>query len=144
MLDLSFDMDSWARGDWDEDFDWSIHEWQQAKAGDRFFLLYKNNRGSGGIIASGYLSSEPSKGNDWAQQGREVYYAKLDFEFVFHPKRTKILSIKELEIKFPQINWQGGHSGEVLDDTITDELEKMWMDHIVKHIKAFEPRAIRK
>ena len=39
MERLDNDMSEWAEGYWADDFDWSVHEWQRARKGDRFFMV---------------------------------------------------------------------------------------------------------
>ena len=80
---LDSDMEEWAGGYWSDDFDWSIHEWQSAHKGDRFFML-RVGEGNTGLFAAGRFTTEPYKSDDWSGKGREVYYMGMEFETIFH------------------------------------------------------------
>ncbi len=142
MNRLDYDMEDWAKGYWDDDFDWSVHEWQKARKGDRFFMV-RVGEGNTGIFAAGRFSSNPVLGEDWSGQGREVYYMQMDFEAVFHPNRTAIISTRELEKELPAINWRGGHSGEMVDVETADRLELMWRDFIGRNKSLYLHRAVK-
>ena len=142
MQRLDSDMEDWASGYWSKDFDWSIHEWQKARMGDRFFMVRVGD-GNTGIFAAGRFTTEPYKGKDWADKGRETYYMQMDFEAVFHPERTGIITTEELERELPDIDWSKGHSGELVDNETADKLELMWRDHIGRNKAMYLPRAVR-
>lgn len=139
---LNNDMEEWAKGYWDYDFDWSVYEWQKARNGDRFFMV-RVGEGNTGIFAAGRFTSDPTQGNDWAGKGRDVYYMQMEFEAIFHPERTDIITTKELERELPNINWQKGHSGELVDNETADKLELMWRDHIGRNKSIYLPRAVK-
>ena len=94
MEHLDNDMAEWADNWWDNDFDWSVYESQKAHEGDRFFMV-RVGEGNTGVFAAGRFTSEPYKSEDWSGKGREVYYMKMEFEAVFHPGRTAIISTLE-------------------------------------------------
>ena len=142
MARLDQDLEAWASGYWDEDFDWSIHEWQQARKGDRFFLV-RVGEGNTGIFAAGRFTSDPTLGEDWSGKGREVYYMQMTFEAVFHPERTEIISTEELERELPHLDWRKGHSGEMVDHETADRLELMWRDFIGRNKAIYLPRAAK-
>ena len=142
MQRLDSDMEDWASGYWSKDFDWSIHEWQKARMGDRFFMV-RVGEGNTGIFAAGRFTTEPYKGKDLADKGRETYYMQMDFEAVFHPERTGIITTEELERELPDIDWSKGHSGELVDNETADKLELMWRDHIGRNKSMYLPRAVR-
>ncbi len=142
MARLDRDLEEWASGYWDEDFDWSIHEWQQARKGDRFFLM-RVGEGNTGIFAAGRFTSDPTPGEDWSGKGREVYYMQMTFEAVFHPERTEIISTEELERELPHLDWRKGHSGEMVDHETADRLELMWRDFIGRNKAIYLPRAAK-
>ena len=142
MQRLDSDMEDWASGYWSKDFDWSIHEWQKARMGDRFFMV-RVGEGNTGIFAAGRFTTEPYRGKDWADKGRETYYMQMDFEAVFHPERTGIITTEELERELPDIDWSKGHSGELVDNETADKLELMWRDHIGRNKSMYLPRAVK-
>ncbi len=143
MARLDSDMEDWAKGYWNEDdFDWSIYEWQRAHRGDRFFMVRVGD-GNTGIMAAGRFTSEPYKGEDWSGKGREVYYMQMEFEAVFHPERADIIGTEELERELPDIDWRKGHSGQMLNKESAERLELMWRDYIGRNKALYMPRAVK-
>lgn len=130
--------EEWAEED---DFDWSVYEWKKAQKGDRFFMV-RVGEGKTGIFAAGYFTSDPYKSDDWSGKGREVYYMRMGFEAIFHPERTDIITIEELQRELPDINWEKGHSGELLTPNDAARLEQIWEEHLEKHMDDFKPRAV--
>ena len=142
MERLDNDMAEWADNWWDNDFDWSVYEWQKAHEGDRFFMV-RVGEGNTGVFAAGRFTSEPYKSEDWSGKGREVYYMKMEFEAVFHPERTAIISTEELEHELPHLDWQKGHSGQMLNIDDAVKLELMWRDFVGQNKTIFLPRAVK-
>lgn len=142
MARLDGDMEEWAKGYWDCDFDWSINEHQRARKGDRFFML-RVGEGNTGLFAAGRFLSNPERGEDWSGQGREVYYMQMDFEAVFHPERSEIITTEELEREIESIDWRGGHTSEIVDADTADRLELMWRDFIGRNKSLYLHRAAR-
>ncbi len=143
MARLDSDMEDWAKGYWNEDdFDWSIYEWQRAHRGDRFFMVRVGD-GNTGIMAAGRFTSEPYKGEDWSGKGREVYYMQMEFEAVFHPERADIIGTEELERELPDIDWRKGDSGQMLNKESAERLELMWRDYIGRNKALYMPRAVK-
>ena len=62
MERLDNDMNEWAEGYWADDFDWSVHEWQRARKGDRFFMV-RVGEGNTGLFAAGRFTSNPTLGD---------------------------------------------------------------------------------
>ena len=112
------------------DFNWSVWDWKQAHAGDRFFMVRVGEEGKGGkgngIVMSGYLTSEPYRGRDWSGKGREVYYMDLQPDYLFDTEKVRTLTDEFLMESFPQFDWTGGHSGRVLDTETAALLEECW------------------
>ena len=48
----------------DDDFNWSVWEYEKAKEGDKFFMV-KVGPGTNGIVMAGKFTSEPYKDEDW-------------------------------------------------------------------------------
>ncbi len=142
MERLDDDMLEWAEGYWADDFDWSVYEWQKAHKGDRFFMV-RVGEGRTGVFAAGRFTSEPFKGEDWAGKGREVYYMQMEFEAVFHPERSEIISTEMLERELPHLDWQKGHSGQMLEAEDAVRLELMWRDWVGSNKSLYLPRAVK-
>lgn len=142
MERLDEDMTDWANGEWCDDFDWSVHDWQKARKGDRFFML-RVGEGNTGVFAAGRFTSDPFLGDDWSGKGREVHYMTMEFETVFHPERAEIITTEELRAELPEINWSGGHSGVMLDAESAERLELMWRDYVGRNKSLYLPRAVK-
>lgn len=142
MERLDEDMTDWANGEWSDDFDWSVHDWQKARKGDRFFML-RVGEGNTGVFAAGRFTSDPFLGDDWSGKGREVHYMTMEFETVFHPERAEIITTEELRAELPEIDWSGGHSGVMLDAESAERLELMWRDYVGRNKSLYLPRAVK-
>lgn len=112
------------------DFNWSVWEWKNTHAGDRFFLVRVGEEGQhgkgNGIVMSGYINSEPYRGTDWSGKGREVYYVDLQPEFMFDTEKVTTLTDDVLTEAIPEFDWTGGHSGRVLPEKDAQLLEDRW------------------
>lgn len=137
MANLDSDMSVWAEGYWSDDFDWSIHEWQSARRGDRFYMV-RVGEGNTGLFAAGRFASDPFVCDDG-----EVRYVQLEFETVFHPERAEIISTAELERELSHLDWRGGTSGEMLIKEDAVRLELMWRDYVGQNKSLYLPRAVR-
>lgn len=142
MERLDEDMTDWANGEWCDDFDWSVHDWQKARKGDRFFML-RVGEGNTGVFAAGRFTSDPFLGDDWSGKGRAVHYMTMEFETVFHPERAEIITTEELRAELPEIDWSGGHSGVMLDAESAERLELMWRDYVGRNKSLYLPRAVK-
>lgn len=142
MERLDNDMAEWSDGYWSDDFDWSVYEWQRAHKGDRFFMV-RVGEGKTGLFAAGRFTSEPFKDEDWSGRGRDVYYMRMEFETVFHPERSEIISTDYLERELPNLDWREGHSGEMLNAEDADRLELLWRDYIGSNKSLYLPRAVK-
>ena len=142
MQRLDDDIAEWSDGYWPESFDWSIHEWEKAHAGDRFFMV-RVGEGNTGVFAAGRFISEPYQGEDWSGKDREVHYMAMEFEAVFHPERADIITTEELERELPNLNWRTGHSGEQLNMEDAEHLELMWRDFVGRNKVLYLPRAVK-
>lgn len=142
MERLDEDMTDWANGEWCDDFYWSVHDWQKARKGDRFFML-RVGEGNTGVFAAGRFTSDPFLGDDWSGKGREVHYMTMEFETVFHPERAEIITTEELRAELPEIDWSGGHSGVMLDAESAERLELMWRDYVGRNKSLYLPRAVK-
>lgn len=142
MERLDEDMTDWANGEWCDDFDWSVHDWQKARKGDRFFML-RVGEGNTGVFAAGRFTSDPFLGDDWSGKGREVHYMTMEFETVFHPERAEIITTEELRAELPEIDWSGDHSGVMLDAESAERLELMWRDYVGRNKSLYLPRAVK-
>lgn len=119
--------------------DWSIHEYEKVKAGDRFFML-KVGAGICGIVAAGFITSDPEQDADWSGRGRKVYYADYACEFMVNPETLPIPESRFLENNIPGFDWYGGHSGVVLNATQAEVLERLYSKYLHDHAALFAER----
>lgn len=143
MERLDSDMSEWAHSNWwGDDFDWSVHEWQKARKGDRFFMV-RVGEGNTGVFAAGRFTSEPYEDEDWSDKKRNVHYMQMEFEAVFHPERSEIITTAELEAELSHIDWRKGHSGQMLEAEDAVRLELMWRDFVGRNKSMLLPRAVK-
>lgn len=121
----------------DVELSWAIYDYKKAKVGDRFFLI-RCGEGNSGIVMSGCISSKPYKGEDWSGKGRDVYYVKIELGTMIHPEKEEIITTEKLEEAIPNFNWNGGHSGRLLDKISAGKLEILWKAYINKNKCMFE------
>lgn len=143
MEHLDSNMSEWAQENWrNGDFDSSVYEWQKAHKGDRFFMV-RVGEGNTGIFAAGRFTSEPYASKNLSGDGREVYYMQMEFEAVFHPERSEIITTAELEGELPHLDWQSDHSGVMLNRDDAVRVELMWRDFVGRNKSMLLPRAVK-
>ncbi len=129
MEDFENDMD-WIL-DEEQALNWSIWDYQDAKIGDRFFML-KVGTGRTGIVMEGTIVSAPYRDEDWSGRGREVYYVYLKPNCIIHPERSEtMLTTEQLSEQIPEVHWNEGHSGEKLSRKQAIKLSTLWEDHLM-------------
>ena len=106
-------------------FDWSVYEWENAQKGDRYFMLRTGDENAG-IVFRGIFTSDPYEDKDWAGQGKQRHYMKMDcFDCVSADQKPPI-DIELLEKEIPEIDWSKGHSGELLSEETAEKLNELW------------------
>lgn len=111
-------------------FNWSIWDWKEARSGDNFYMI-KCGEGPTGIVMKGFFLSDPYKGTDWSGRGREVYYMDYRPTVMIHPDcSVGLLGTELLEKEMPSFQWNGGHSGRLLDAEMTRKLDALWEDYL--------------
>lgn len=106
-------------------FDWSVYEWEDAHKGDRYFMLRTGDENAG-IVFRGVFTSDPYEDKDWAGQGKQRHYMKMDcFDCVSADQKPPI-DIELLEKEIPEIDWSKGHSGELLSEETAEKLNELW------------------
>ena len=119
---------------------WSVWEHENACAGDRFFMV-RCGSGKTGICMSGYFSSDPYRDEDWSGRGRVTYYMDLEPDYMINPDYLPILSTLDLVRDIPGFDWNGGHSGRLLDAKHAEKLEAIWKKFTEDHTEMFTMRA---
>ena len=104
---------------------WSIYEWEKAKKGDRFYMERLGDGGKG-IVFRGQFSSDPYLGEDWAGTSKKRYYVDIDCFDATPADGQPRITIDELKSIFPEINWDRGHSGQLLTESQAQKLDELW------------------
>ena len=119
--------------------DWSVYEYDKVKTGDQFFML-KVGSGMCGIVACGTITSDPEAGADWSGRGRKVYYSDYECDFMVNPETLPILESCVLEDNIPGFDWNGGHSGVILDEEQTAVLNRLFDKYLCDNAAVFADR----
>ena len=124
------------------DFNWSVWDHEQARDGDRFFMV-KVGPGTNGIMMSGTFFSDPYQGEDWSGIGRTVFYMDMEIDEMIHPDRCPILTSERLAEEVPDFEWKGGHSGRILTEEQAEKVAILWNQFLKENSFIFEPRAAK-
>lgn len=122
-----------------QEISWSVWDHEQVEEGDRFFLVKTDGKYSSSLVASGLFDGKVFKGEDWSGKGREVYYAGLFFEVIFHPWHEANLLTEHLQNAVPDFDWIGSHSGRLLTPEQAEALEVLWVKHLLEVGADYEP-----
>lgn len=118
---------------------WSIFQHDRVKRGDQFYML-KVGVGTCGIVAAGTITSDPKPGEDWSGQGRKVYYSDYDSWFMINPETLPILESSVLKENIPDFDWNGGHSGVVLEQEQAAVLNRIFKEYLRDNAAIFGDR----
>ncbi len=105
--------------------DWSIHEWEEARRGDIFYMMRVDDD-KAGIVFSGLLLSDPYVSDDWAGSSKRRLYVDLACMNPVEPGEVPHISLEKLMTAIPDFDWQKGHSGELLPVEVTEKLNELW------------------
>ena len=101
--------------------DWSIYEWQEARRGD-FFYMMRTGDDKAGLVFSGQFLSDPYPADDWAGSTKRRMYVDM-ICYNAESGSAPHISLEKLQTAIPAKEWQKGHSGELLSEEITTQLE---------------------
>ena len=104
--------------------DWSIYEWQEARRGD-FFYMMRTGDDKAGIVFSGQFLSDPYPADDWAGSTKRRMYVDM-ICYNAESGSAPHISLEKLQTAIPAKDWQKGHSGELLSEEITTQLDELW------------------
>lgn len=117
---------------------WSCSaNFKRIKEGDRAFLVKLGSTNNNGIIASGWVKSDPKSGIHWnpekAALGEKTFFADCEWERLLNPDVDEPLLLSELKKgKLASMHWTPQSSGVQISDAIVEELEEKWATHIGK------------
>lgn len=102
-----------------------IYEWEKAKKGDCFYMERLGDEGRG-IVFRGQFTSDPYLGEDWAGTSKKRYYVDIDCFDASPADGQPHITVEELKSILPEINWDKGHSGQLLTEGQAQKLEELW------------------
>lgn len=123
------DMRRWISEMRTYDMNWSIHEYQEARMGDRFYLICCGGEHRG-LVATGIFCSNPYQDEDWSGRGRRTYYMDLRANVLIDPEYGGPVSLAELDFEIPDFQWDGGHSGRRLTFEQARHLADFWEERL--------------
>lgn len=106
---------------------WSIREWEEARRGDFFYMLRVGDD-KAGIVFSGQFISDPYPGDDWAGSTKRRMYADMICSNPVEPGIKPSLSLERLQREIPAFDWAKGHSGVLLSEDVSMNLDKLWKE----------------
>lgn len=102
-----------------------IYEWEKAKKGDCFYMERLGDEGRG-IVFRGQFTSDPYLGEDWAETSKKRYYVDIDCFDASPADGQPHITVEELKSILPEINWDKGHSGQLLTEGQAQKLDELW------------------
>ena len=101
---------------------WSIREWEEARRGDLFFML-RTGDDKAGIVFTGLFISDPYPADDWDGTSKRRMYVDMICTNTIDPKKKPRISPKQLQEAIPSIDWMQGHSGTLLSEAESNQLD---------------------
>lgn len=102
-----------------------IYEWEKAKKGDCFYMERLGDEGRG-IVFRGQFTSDPYLGEDWAGTSKKRYYVDIDCFDASPADGQPHITVEELKSILPEINWDKGHSRQLLTEGQAQKLDELW------------------
>ena len=109
-----------------------IHDWKEAKMGDRFYVVKVQDDDTTGIVMSGVFGSQPYVPSSWSGKGRKSYHVDLKPNMILNPYTVPMLTTEELEKATPNFMWRGGYSGRLLTEVQAKSLEALYAPYLEK------------
>ena len=106
--------------------DWSIYEWQEARRA-HFFYMMRTGDDKAGIVFRGQFLSDPYPDDDWAGSTKRRMYVDMVC-YDAKSDSAPIISLEKLQAAIPGFDWAKGHSGELLSEEITAQLNELWRE----------------
>lgn len=103
---------------------WSVGRSKDIARGDRFYLLHLGLEPRG-IMASGWITSEPESKPHWDGSERSALYVDIEYDQLFRPEQL-ILPVSKLKSLMPQQHWTPQSSGTIVREDYVAKLESAW------------------
>ena len=101
--------------------DWSIREYENLEVGD-WWILSRVGGDDNGIVGIGRFSSIPEADKSWRKDGTMVHYADIHVLAFQQPEKTGILKADDLKKAIPEIDWDKGSSGVLIEEEVAEKL----------------------
>lgn len=103
---------------------WSIHEWDEARRGDIFYMMRVGDD-KAGIVFNGQFVSDPYPSDDWAGSTKRRMYVDLVCMNPAEPETEPLIPLEKLQKAIPDFDWAKGHSGVLLSDEVADAMMRL-------------------
>ena len=120
---------------------WELREFENVKPGDRVFWL-RCGEGKTGILMAGSIYESPFQEAHWKNPGEMTSYAPFLVEYAVDPEEVPIITTEMLQKEMPEFEWNGGHSGRLLNPEYAEKLEMMWARYVLEHVDMFESKSV--
>lgn len=115
---------------------WRVGHSKRILPGDRLFLL-KQGAKPRGIVASGWVTSEPRDAPHWdpakRRKGSLARVVDLQFDVLLDPDGEVVLDVAELHRgSLADVHWRTQISGIQIPDDAAQELERVWESHLAR------------
>jgi len=103
---------------------WTISEWEEARRGDQFYMMRVGDD-KAGIVFCGQFISDPYPGDDWAGSNKRRMYVDMVCWGAVDEGTPPLIPLSKLQEIIPSVEWQKGHSGELLSDDVVQKLDEL-------------------
>ena len=101
--------------------EWSIHEWEEARRGDSFYMIRVGDN-KAGIIFFGQFVTDPYPDEDWKGSTKRKMYVDMVCTIPCGLIAKPLVSLKKLQKAIPEVEWTKGHSGVRLSGEVWKKL----------------------
>lgn len=96
---------------------------------DRIFLI-KLGKQPRGIVASGWIESEPYLAEHWdGAPGKTATYVEVSWDCILDPDDEDALSQAILQDELPTVGWSPQAGGVEIPASAAKDLERLWAEH---------------
>lgn len=115
-----------------EYFNWNIKDYNQARCGDRFFLL-RTGEGRTGIVMSGVFDSHPYQ--IVTPKGKEsgAFYIDMHPNVMLNPEKAPMVTTEQLRSTIPTFEWCEQAPRYMLNENEAQEMERLWSDFVTEN-----------
>lgn len=104
--------------------DWSIHEWEEARRGDMFYMMRVDDD-KPGIVFFGQFVTDPYPDECWNGSTKRRMYVDIVCTIPDGLISKPLVSLKKLQKAIPEVKWTKGHSGVRLSEEVWEKLSTL-------------------